>query len=62
LLSEEAYRLAQVALAMNPEMGATMKACGGAQKVRWGAKGRGKSGGVRTIYYWAAKEETICLC
>jgi hypothetical protein len=29
----------------------------GGRKLRWGAKGRGKRGGVRLIYYWAMCQE-----
>lgn len=30
-----------------------------AAKIRWGAEGRGKRGGVRMIYYWAV-EDQVC--
>lgn len=30
-------------------------------KVRWRVAGKGKSGGVRVIYYWAAADEQIFL-
>lgn len=39
-------------LASNPEAGDVMPETGGVRKVRWAAKGRGKSGGVRAIYYF----------
>ena len=29
------------------------------RKVRWRAGGKGKSGGVRVIYYWATGDEQI---
>jgi len=29
------------------------------RKVRWGAGGKGKSGGIRAIYYWAAADDHI---
>jgi hypothetical protein len=39
-------------LAANPETGDIMRDTGGARKLRWRAKGRGKRGGVRVIYYY----------
>jgi hypothetical protein len=32
---------------------------GGIRKLRWAAEGRGKRGGLRVIYYWAATED-VC--
>lgn len=34
---------------------------GGARKVRWAPRGRGKSGGVRAIYYYANAEGIILM-
>jgi len=39
-------------LARDPECGVVMKGTGGIRKVRVGAKGKGKSGGARVIYYY----------
>jgi len=39
-------------IARNPEAGDLIEETGGARKVRWGRRGAGKSGGVRTIYYF----------
>lgn len=36
----------------NPEAGSIMAETGGVRKLRWGAEGRGKRGGVRVIYYF----------
>ena len=38
-------------IAQNPESGAVVSGTGGVRKVRWSAKGGGKRGGVRVIYY-----------
>lgn len=38
-------------LAVHPQSGALMQGSGGIRKLRWAAQGRGKSGGVRVIYY-----------
>ena len=39
-------------LALHPAAGEIMQATGGIRKLRWSAKGKGKSGGVRVIYYY----------
>ncbi len=41
----------QAFLAENPEAGAVIQDTGGLRKVRWAVPGRGKSGGVRVIYF-----------
>ena len=61
LLAEEEYRELQNALIKQPEAGATIRGSGGLQKLRWAAKGRGKSGGVRVIYYWFASTEKFLM-
>ena len=38
-------------MADHPESGDVIKGTGGLRKVRWAAGGKGKSGGVRVIYY-----------
>ena len=39
-------------LASHPQSGDLMQGTGGIRKLRWSAQGRGKSGGVRVIYYY----------
>ena len=39
-------------LAKNPKAGDIMQGTGGVRKLRWGKGGRGKSEGVRVIYYF----------
>ncbi|MFM2044249.1 MAG: toxin higB-2 [Pseudomonadota bacterium] len=52
LLSDE-ERLALIDhLARNPTAGAVIPDTGGARKLRWGRGASGKSGGIRTIYYF----------
>jgi hypothetical protein len=58
-LSDEQYRALQLALLLRPEQGVLIPGGAGLRKLRWGAEGRGKRGGVRTIYYWAV-EEQVC--
>lgn len=39
-------------LAEHPKSGDLMEGTGGVRKLRWSRGGRGKSGGVRVIYYY----------
>lgn len=39
-------------LAAHPASGDIMQGTGGIRKLRWSAHGKGKSGGVRIIYYF----------
>jgi len=39
-------------LAAHPASGDIMQGTGGIRKLRWSAQGKGKSGGVRIIYYF----------
>lgn len=61
LLSDEEYRLLQLALILQPDMGAIIPGSGGLRKVRWSLAGRGKRSGVRIIYYWAVANDQILL-
>lgn len=60
-LSDDDYAKLQIYLAENPEAGALVEGGGGIRKVRFGLPGRGKSGGVRVIYYWSVGRELILL-
>jgi len=48
-------------LAIHPEIGKVIPASGGLRKVRWPAKGRGKRGGARVIYFWWTSDDRILL-
>jgi len=61
LLTEEEYRNLQNEIVSNPEKGKIIPGSGGLRKIRWGISGRGKSSGVRTIYYWLTKKETLLM-
>lgn len=39
-------------LAFHPQAGTIVQGTGGIRKLRWEAQGKGKSGGVRVIYYY----------
>lgn len=61
LLTDEAYRELQKALVARPDLGAIIVGSGGIRKVRWAARGRGKRGGARVIYYWAVKADQLLM-
>lgn len=48
-------------LAANPQAGDIVPGTGGARKVRWAAKGKGKSGGVRSITYFGGDDVPLFL-
>jgi hypothetical protein len=50
-LDDAQYRAMQAALSLRPEQGALIPGGAGLRKLRGGAEGRGKRGGVRTIYF-----------
>ncbi|KFC00954.1 cytotoxic translational repressor of toxin-antitoxin stability system [Trabulsiella guamensis ATCC 49490] len=61
LLSDDEYRKFQQFMADNPDWGDVIQNTGGLRKVRWVAKGKGKRGGVRVIYYHKLAESQIRL-
>lgn len=48
-------------LAAHPLSGDVMRGTGGIRKLRWSRGGRGKSGGVRVIYYYHNQELPLYL-
>ncbi|MFN3543996.1 MAG: type II toxin-antitoxin system RelE/ParE family toxin [Thiobacillus sp.] len=48
-------------LAANPKAGDIMEGTGGVRKLRWGRQSRGKSGGVRVIYYFHSDRMPLYL-
>lgn len=60
-MSDDEYRLLQEALITRPESGDLIKGSGGLRKVRWKLEGKGKSGGVRVIYYWVTAQDQIYM-
>ncbi len=60
-LSEEEYLGLQGFLLQNPEAGKIVRGSGGVRKVRWAISGKGKSGGVRVIYYFKKQDDEIWL-
>ncbi len=62
-LDDEGYRLLQLTMAQNPEVGSVMQATGGFRKMRWRdpRRGEGKRGGLRVVYYYFPQEEQVWL-
>ena len=60
-LDADSYRLLQFELVRDPEVGALIRGTGGLRKIRWAGSGRGKSGGVRVIYYWHKPGEALLM-
>ena len=60
-LSEDEYLGLQNFLYQNPEAGKLVRGSGGVRKVRWAIAGKGKSGGVRVIYYFNKQADEIWL-
>lgn len=61
LLSDDEYRELQAALVERPDAGSVIARSGGLRKLRWAAKGKGKRGGSRVIYYWAVMPEQLLM-
>jgi hypothetical protein len=61
LASDDEFAAFQIELANNPEAGDVIQGTGGLRKIRMAAKGRGKRGGARVIYYYFTSESEIAL-
>jgi hypothetical protein len=61
LLTDDAYRQIQNVLVEDPGQGDLIKGGGGIRKLRHAVQGRGKSGGVRIIYYWVKEGHQIYM-
>ena len=51
----------ELAIVSDPEAHPVMPGMGGIRKARWARQGGGKSGGVRTIYYYRVADSKIYL-
>ena len=50
-MDDEQYSALQLYMLDHPKAGPVIRGSGGVRKLRWSVRGRGKSGGVRVIYY-----------
>jgi hypothetical protein len=48
-------------VAANPKAGDLIQGTGGVRKLRWARSGRGKSGGIRVIYYFHSEALPLYL-
>jgi mRNA-degrading endonuclease RelE of RelBE toxin-antitoxin system len=60
-LDDDVYHELQLYLLNYPESGDVVPGSGGVRKIRWGAKSKGKRGGVRVIYFWKTLHNEIWL-
>ena len=60
-LDDERLRKLEFYLSNNPKSGDIIKGTGGVRKLRWNLEGKGKRGGIRTIYIDFAGYEKIYL-
>ncbi len=58
-MDDERLAALQGFLIQHPGAGNMIEGGGGIRKIRWTAEGRGKSYGVRVIYFWAISRELI---
>ena len=61
LLSDDEYRILQHNLLIRPTAGSLIKGTGGLRKIRWKSSGKGKSGGLRLIYYYDPPDKFYML-
>ena len=61
LLSEDERAELIAYLSMHPNSGVLIQGTGGIRKLRWARSGRGKSGGVRIIYYFHSEYMPLYL-
>ena len=61
IMGDTAYAAFQESVIQHPDDGDLIPGGGGLRKLRWGGSGRGKRGGLRIIYYWSKKRDTIAL-
>lgn len=61
LLTEEELTALVDHLAAEPDTGDVMPGTGGARKLRWRGKGKGKSGGIRVITFYSGPPVPVFL-
>ena len=60
-LTDDEYRGLQSFLLEHPDVGKIVRQSGGVRKMRWAVADKGKSGGIRVIYYWKRADDEIWL-
>jgi hypothetical protein len=60
-LSDEEQDAIVSEISKNPKAGAVMEGTGGCHKMRFAGRGKGKSGGYRTVHYYAGDDVPVLL-
>ena len=60
-MTDQEFSQLQGELIKNPEAGSVVRGSGGVRKLRWGAKGRGKRGGFRVVYFIRRPKDIIWM-
>src|SRR5271154_2062147 len=61
MVDDETYAQLQAELLKDPTKGKVIQGAGGLRKIRMAARGKGKRGGARVIYYFVQIDETIYM-
>jgi len=61
LLKDEEYQELQRFLVEHPKAGDVIKGSKGLRKLRWKLQNKGKSGGIRNIYYYYEEQHTLYM-
>jgi hypothetical protein len=61
LIPEAARKEMEVAIVGDPRGAPVIPGTGGIRKLRWAGSGRGKRGGIRTIYFYHAGPDAIYM-
>jgi mRNA-degrading endonuclease RelE of RelBE toxin-antitoxin system len=61
LLNDKEYAALRKHLKENPDIAPIISGTGGARKIRWAKKGKGKSGGIRVLYLYRSRQGDIFL-
>ena len=60
-IDDDNYGEFQRYLSMYPNAGRVIRGSHGIRKVRWALPGKGKSGGIRVLYFWRPENDQIYL-
>ena len=61
LLSDDSRREMEDAIVADPTGASVVPGTGGIRKLRWAGSGRGKRGGIRTIYFHHTRAEAVYM-
>ncbi|MDP6621691.1 MAG: type II toxin-antitoxin system RelE/ParE family toxin [Alphaproteobacteria bacterium] len=61
LMSASARREMEAAIAADPAKAPVIPGTGGIRKLRWSGSGRGKRGGIRSIYFYHVGPDVVFL-